>query len=112
MICPVCKGAGIHRMPHVPSDSGGWLNEKYIFGPVCSACEGSGHVPDGPVPAAVDEPAVIKIDEEASWEDLKRLARSGSPDQSFECPRCSSVITAKNLMRHCHKSHPYLVPRK
>jgi len=98
-------------MWHVPSNSGGWLDERYIFRPVCGECGGSGHLPDGPEPAAFNEPAVNQIDQQASWEDLKRLARSGNPGQLFQCPRCSAVVTANNLMRHCHKSHPHLAAK-
>lgn len=44
MKCSVCKGTGVHYPPHVPSDSGGWLDEKYIFAAECGACGGSGFV--------------------------------------------------------------------
>ncbi len=47
MICSQCNGTGMAQLPHVPGNSGGWLDEKYIFSGVeCGACNGSGYIQD------------------------------------------------------------------
>lgn len=51
MDCPQCKGTGMVQLPHFPGNSGGWLDEKYIFSGIeCGACNGSGKIPDSDSP--------------------------------------------------------------
>ena len=54
MKCPVCNGTGVHSPPRIPSETGGWLNEKYIFASECGACNGSGYVDDNDSSAIED----------------------------------------------------------
>jgi putative protease len=35
------------QLPHVPSDTGGWIDQKYIFSGIeCGACNGFGYIDD------------------------------------------------------------------
>ena len=51
--CAVCKGTGLVQLPHFPSATGGWIDEKYItsgielqqVGPNLSARPPCGHLP-------------------------------------------------------------------
>ena len=47
MLCPVCQGSGVMKLPHVPGDRGGWLDQTYDFsGMQCGACNGTGQRPE------------------------------------------------------------------
>jgi hypothetical protein len=89
MICPQCNGAGVVQLPHVPSNSGGWIDEKYIFPPIeCGACNGSGYV-DDPKPLEADLQEELLLEEEigrvlkyfahpqVAWVDLYSEVRVG-----------------------------------
>jgi putative protease len=64
MICSVCKGTGMVNLPHLPSNNGGWIDEKYIFSGIeCGACNGSGYVEDPE--AIINEKGENKMENEA-----------------------------------------------
>ena len=47
MICQQCNGTGTVQLPHLPSITGGWIDEKYIFSGIeCGTCNGSGYISD------------------------------------------------------------------
>lgn len=68
MKCSVCQGTGLHYPPRVPSDTGGWLSEKYLIASKCRACNGSGYVGDSGS-SAVDDSGLESVIESGKGED-------------------------------------------